>query len=114
MLNEWQEFLDYTGSVTYTAARKNDTTYLGRFTFDTLLDFEGLARVLTILARGYLFHEADGSVLQGNPRDHIDYARRGLCAWCKSLKSVLNCHVSLGVAVFLSGTLHQAHSARRA
>ena len=82
MLNEWQEFLDYTGSVTYTASRKNDTTYLGRFTFDTLLDFEGLARVLTILARGYLFHEADGSVLQGNPRDHIDYARRGLCAWC--------------------------------
>ena len=82
MLNEWQEFLDYTGSVTYTASGKNDTTYLGRFTFDTLLDFEGLARVLTILARGYLFHEADGSVLQGNPRDHIDYARRGLCAWC--------------------------------
>ena len=82
MLNEWQEFLDYTGSVTYTASGKNDKTYLGRFTFDTLLDFEGLARVLTILARGYLFHEADGSVLQGNPRDHIDYARRGLCAWC--------------------------------
>lgn len=68
MLNEWQEFLDYTGVVAYTAAGKNDTTYLGRFTFDTLLDFEGLARVLTILARGYLFHEADGSILQ-NPLD---------------------------------------------
>ena len=82
MLNEWQEFLDYTGSVTYTASRKNDTTYLGRFTFDTLLDFEGLSRVLTILARGYLFHGADGSVLQGNPCSHIDYARRALCSWC--------------------------------
>lgn len=82
MLNEWQEFLDYTGAVTYTAAGKNDTTYLGRFTFDTLLDFEGLARVLTILARGYLFHGADGSILQGNPRSRIDYARRALCAWC--------------------------------
>lgn len=82
MLNEWQEFLDYTGAVTYTAAGKNDTTYLGRFTFDTLLDFEGLARVLTILARGYLFHGADGSILQGNPRSRIDYTRRALCAWC--------------------------------
>lgn len=82
MLNEWQEFLDYTGSVTYTATGKNDTTYLGRFTFDTLLDFEGLARVLTVLARGYLFHEADGSILQGNPHSHIDYARRALYAWC--------------------------------
>ena len=82
MLNEWQEFLDYTGVVTYTASGKNDTTYLGRFTFDTLLDFEGLARVLIILARGYLFHEANGSILQGNLRSRIDYARRALCAWC--------------------------------
>ena len=82
MLNEWQEFLDYTGSVIYTASGKNDTTYLGRFTFDTLLDFEGLARVLTILARGYLFHGADGSIFQENPRIRIDYARRALCAWC--------------------------------
>ena len=82
MLNEWQEFLDYTGSVTYVASGKNDTTYLGRFTFDTLLDFEGLARMLTILARGYLFHGADGSVLHGNPCDRIDYARRALSAWC--------------------------------
>lgn len=82
MLSEWQEFLDYTGSVTYAASGKNDTTYLDRFTFDTLLDFEGLARVLTILARGYLFHRADGSVLQGNPRSRVDCARRALCAWC--------------------------------
>ena len=82
MLNEWQEFLEYTGAVTYTAAGKNDTTYLGRFTFDTLLDFERLARVLTILARGYLFHGTDGSILQGGPRSRIDYARRALCAWC--------------------------------
>ena len=82
MLDEWQEFLDYTGSVTYAASGKNDTTYLGRFTFDTLLDFEGLARVLMILARGYLFHMADGSILQESPRSRIGYARRALCAWC--------------------------------
>ena len=82
MLNEWREFLDYTGAAAYAASGKNDTAYLGRFTFDMLLDFEGLARVLTILARGYLFHEADGSILRGNPHSRINYARRALCAWC--------------------------------
>ena len=52
MLNEWQEFLDYTGAVSYTAKSKNDTAYMGRFTFTTILEFKGLARVLTIIARG--------------------------------------------------------------
>lgn len=81
MLNEWEEFLQYTSPVTYTATGKRDTTYLGRFTFDTLLDFEGLARVLTIIARGYLFHHNDGSLVD-NPRDRIEHAHRALCAWC--------------------------------
>ena len=36
MLNEWKEFQDYTGAVNYTARNKQDTTYLGRFTFDTI------------------------------------------------------------------------------
>ena len=35
MLNEWKEFQDYAGVVNYTARNKQDTTYLGRFTFDT-------------------------------------------------------------------------------
>lgn len=81
MLNEWKEFQAYTKPVTYTAAGKRDTTYLGRFTFDTIMDFEGLSRVLTILARGYLFHADDGS-LAASPRENIDHARRALCAWC--------------------------------
>ena len=81
MLNEWNEFQDYTGVVNYTARNKQDTTYLGRFTFDTILDFEGLNRVLTILARGFLFHNEDGSPAEA-PRERIDYAKRGLCAWC--------------------------------
>ena len=51
MLNEWKEFQDYTGAVNYTARNKQDTTYLGRFTFDTILDFEGLNRVLTIVQK---------------------------------------------------------------
>ena len=81
MLNEWEEFQDYTGVVNYTAWNKQDTTYLGRFTFDTILDFEGLNRVLTILSRGLLFHNEDGSPTEA-PRERIDYAHRGLCAWC--------------------------------
>ena len=81
MLNEWNEFQDYTGVVNYTARNKQDTTYLGRFTFDTILDFEGLNRVLTLLARGFLFHNEDGSLAE-LPRERIDYAKRGLCAWC--------------------------------
>ena len=81
MLNEWKEFQDYTGVVNYTARNKQDTTYLGRFTFDTILDFEGLNRVLTTLARGFLFHNENGSPVKA-PRERIDYAKRGLCAWC--------------------------------
>ena len=80
MLNEWKEFQDYTGTVNYTARNKQDTTYLGRFTFDTILDFEGLNRVLAILARGFLFHNEDGGLVKA-PRERIDYAKRGLCAW---------------------------------
>ena len=81
MLNEWTEFQDYAGVVNYTARNKQDTTYLGRFTFETILDFEGLNRVLTILARGFLFHNENGSSAEA-PRERIDYAKRGLCAWC--------------------------------
>lgn len=61
MLNEWQEFLDYTGPVCYQAVGKRDTTWLGRFTFEALRDFSGLARILTILARGFLFHTPGSS-----------------------------------------------------
>lgn len=82
MLNEWQEFLDYSDPVNYRAAGKQDTTWLGRFTFEALRDFSGLSRILTILARGFLFHDKDGEPLPGEPREHIETARRGLCAWC--------------------------------
>ena len=77
MLNELEEFRAYTEVPIYKADSKRDTTYMGRFTMDMILDFSGLARVLTILARGYL--SAD---IEENPRDRIDYTRRALCAWC--------------------------------
>ena len=81
MVNEWSEFVQYTSPVTYAVSGKRDVRFLGRFTWDTLLDFEGLARVFTVLARGFLFHPLDGS-LTDDPRSRIEYARRALCAWC--------------------------------
>lgn len=78
MLNEWQEFLDYTRPVTYKADGKKDTTWLGRFTFEALREFGGLSRILTILARVFLFHGSDGTELAGQLRERMDYARRGV------------------------------------
>ena len=73
MINERDEFLAYTEQPVYSAANKRDTAYMGRFTFDMLLDFEGLSRVLTIVARGYMWC--------GEEPD-IERAARALRAWC--------------------------------
>ena len=76
MLNEWEEFSAYTTFPEYKADRKDDTGYMGRFTFPMFFEFEGFGRILTILARGYLFR--DGS----DGYDRIELARRALLAWC--------------------------------
>lgn len=47
-----------------------------------LIENYGFARILTILARGYLFHNPDGTRKDGDPYDRTDYVRRALCAWC--------------------------------
>lgn len=72
MINEMEEFKAYTEPVNYTSTGKRGTAYLGRFIFDTFLSFEGLKRVLTIIARGYMFRNGE----------NIEYTRRALCAWC--------------------------------
>lgn len=82
MTNEWNEYKAYIGQPTYTVSNGKDTSFLGRFTTDMIKDFKGFARIFTILARGYLFHNADGSLKDGDPRERIEYARRALCAWC--------------------------------
>lgn len=69
MLNEVQEFRDYTQAPDYTG--KN---VLGRFTVDAIRDFLGFERIFTILARGYLFRS-------GDPYENVEYARKALCAW---------------------------------
>lgn len=81
MTNEWAEFKAYTEQPIYAAARKTDTTYLGRFTFDMITDFSGFGRILTTIARGYLFHDKDGVVLD-DPYERIEITRNALCAWC--------------------------------
>ena len=82
MTNEWLEFQSYIKKPTYSAASKHDLSYLGRFTFKTITDFEGFGRILTIIARGYLFHNQDGSLRGGNPYERVEYARNALCGWC--------------------------------
>lgn len=76
MLNEIEEYRAYTEHPIYAATGKRDTSYMGRFTFRTFTEFEGLGRILTIIARGYLFKAGN------NPYVRIDYARNALCAWC--------------------------------
>lgn len=73
MLNEIEEFQAYTGKPVYKCSRKRDLSFLGRFSFEMMKDFTGLSRVLTIIARGYMFR---------NGAPDVDHARRALCAWC--------------------------------
>ena len=82
MTNEWVEFKAYTEKQKYSAASKHDLSYLGRFSFKTITDFEGFGRILTVIARGYIFHNKNGSLIDGDPYPRIEYARHALCAWC--------------------------------
>lgn len=80
--NEWAEFLAYTKAPTYAVKNKKDSGFLGRFTMDMLMENYGFARILTVLACGYLFHNPDGTLKGGDPYERTDDARRFLCAWC--------------------------------
>ena len=73
MLNEIAEFKAYTGTPIYKRDNKNDNSFLGRFTREGIQGFEGFPRVLTIIARGYMFK---------NGSSDIEYARRAISAWC--------------------------------
>lgn len=80
--NEWAEFLAYTKEPTYDVRNKKDNVFLGWFTMDMLMENYGFARILTVLARGYLFHNPDGTPRADDPYERTDDARRALCAWC--------------------------------
>ena len=79
--NEWAEFLAYTKEPTYAVRNKKDNGFLGRFTLDMLMENYGFARILTVLARGYLFHNPDGTQRADDPYERTDDARHFLCAW---------------------------------
>ena len=108
MTNEWLEFKAYTNKPTYFSSGKRDFSYLGRFSFKTILDLEGLGRILTIIARGYLFHDKDGSILKDSAYSRIEYARNALCAWCsidaKDNTDVNFAHLSNDFPEFVSET----------
>ena len=80
--NEWAEFLAYTKEPAYAVRNKKDNGFLGRFTMDMLMENYGFARILTVLARGYLFHNPDGTQRADDPYERTDDARRALCVWC--------------------------------
>ncbi|MBQ8391694.1 MAG: hypothetical protein IJX50_04020 [Clostridia bacterium] len=74
MINEREEFLSYINFPEYNSHSKTDYGYLGRFTLEMFEDLTGFNRVLTILARGYMFDE------EGNA--DITRAERAIRAWC--------------------------------
>ena len=82
MTNEWLELKAYIDKPTYFSSGKRDFSYLGRFSLNTILELEGMGRILTIIARGYLFHDKDGNILKNDAYSRIEYAKNALCAWC--------------------------------
>ena len=73
------EGFHYTTFPDYTIKSKRDTGYLGRFTYKMIKEFRGFNRILTIIARGYMW-ETD--------EPDVDRAYRALCAWCSLPESV--------------------------
>ncbi len=73
MLNEIDEFKSYTQFTNYCSHGKRDMSFLGRFTFDMLIKQIGLHRVLTTVARGYMFE---------SETPDINRAKGALQAWC--------------------------------
>ena len=82
MTNEWLEFKAYTDTPVFLAENKQSTAFIGRFTVRMIKQNKGFNRIFTVLARGYLFHNADGTLRTDDPYDRIDKAREFLCAWC--------------------------------
>ena len=82
MTNEWLEFKAYTDAPIFCAENKQSTAFIGRFTVRMIKQNKGFNRIFTILARGYLFHNADGTLRTDDPYERIDKAREFLCAWC--------------------------------
>ena len=73
MIDERKEFQCYTTFPVYQTESVKDTAFLNRISLQMLKKGAGFLRVLTIIARGYLYKDEIPDV---------EYARRALCAWC--------------------------------
>lgn len=82
MTNEWLEFKAYTDTPVFLAENKQSTAFIGRFTVRMIKQNKGFNRIFTVLARGYLFHNADGTLRTDDPYTRTEEARLFLCAWC--------------------------------
>ena len=82
MTNEWLEFKAYTDTPVFNADSKQSTAFIGRFTVRMIKQNKGFSRIFTVLARGYLFHNADGTLRTDDPYARTEESRRFLCAWC--------------------------------
>ena len=82
MTNEWLEFKAYTDAPVFLAENKQSTAFIGRFTARMIKQNKGFSRIFTVLARGYLFHNADGTLRTDDPYARTEEVRRFLCAWC--------------------------------
>jgi len=82
LTNEWLEFKAYTDAPIFNAGSKQSTAFMGRFSTTIIKKNKGFNRIFTVLARGFLFHNADGTLRTDDPYDRTEEARRFLCAWC--------------------------------
>ena len=82
MTNEWLEFKAYTDTPVFLVENKQSTAFIGRFTVRMIKQNKGFSRIFTVLARGYLFHNADGTLRTDDPYARTEEVRRFLCAWC--------------------------------
>ena len=82
MTNEWLEFKAYTDTPVFLAESKQSTAFMGRFSTTIIKKNKGFNRIFTILARDYLFHNADGTLRTDDSYERTEEARRFLCAWC--------------------------------
>ena len=79
MTNEWAEFKAYTDSPVFFADSKQSTAFMGRFSTTIIKKNKGFSRIFTVLARGYLFHNADGTLRTDDPYERTEQAREFLC-----------------------------------
>ena len=82
MTNEWLEYKAYIDTPIFNAESKQSTAFMGRFSTTIIKKNKGFNRIFTILARGYLFHNADGTLRADDPYERTEQARDFLCAWC--------------------------------